>query len=140
MTSQTTSSNTCTSNNAERLKAEGNVLHQNRQFQAAYNKYSEAIKEDPKNAVLWANRAASALSMKKWVLWLRRARGLIICFRYLDAVSDAEKVLTPRTHLQSTNGPGFLGYHLRSKLRESVGTSRYRMSCKSLSKLHTEIV
>ncbi|KAG6911300.1 hypothetical protein DXG01_002139 [Tephrocybe rancida] len=61
--------------NAELLKAEGNALHQARKYKEAYAKYSEAIKQDPKNAVLWANRAASALSMKK----------------YLDACTDAEK-------------------------------------------------
>ncbi|KAF5385060.1 hypothetical protein D9615_001095 [Tricholomella constricta] len=74
-----TSSNAChTSKNAEDLKAEGNALHQSRQYQAAYDKYSEAIKQNPENAVLWANRAASSLAMK----------------RYMDAISDAEKATT----------------------------------------------
>ncbi|KAG6911301.1 hypothetical protein DXG01_002140 [Tephrocybe rancida] len=50
--------------NADLLKAEGNALHQAQKYKAAYAKYSEAIKQDPKNAVLWANRAASALAMK----------------------------------------------------------------------------
>ena len=50
---------------AERLKAQGNDFHQKGQFKAAYRKYSEAIKEDPKNAVYYANRAASSLAMKE---------------------------------------------------------------------------
>ncbi|KAG5653892.1 hypothetical protein H0H81_009484 [Sphagnurus paluster] len=60
---------------AEQFKAEGNNFHKSGQYQAAYDKYSEAIKEDPKNAILWANRAASAIATKK----------------YMDAISDAEK-------------------------------------------------
>jgi Flp pilus assembly protein TadD len=52
--------------NAERLKAQGNALHVQGQYKAAYKKYSEAIKEDPTNAVLWANRAASGLGMKEY--------------------------------------------------------------------------
>ncbi|KAF8079125.1 TPR-like protein [Lyophyllum atratum] len=75
MASTSASSSADTGNNAERLKAEGNALHVNGQYQGAYNKYSEAIKEDPKNPVLWANRAASAIAMKK----------------YMDATVDAEK-------------------------------------------------
>lgn len=60
---------------AEQFKAEGNNFHKSGQYQAAYDKYSEAIKEDPKNAILWANRAVRAIAMKK----------------YMDAISDAEK-------------------------------------------------
>lgn len=63
--------------NAERLKAQGNALHVKGQYKAAYKKYSEAIKEDPTNAVLWSNRAASGLAMKE----------------YLDAAHDAEKAV-----------------------------------------------
>ncbi|RDB28672.1 Small glutamine-rich tetratricopeptide repeat-containing protein beta [Hypsizygus marmoreus] len=69
------STSTCSNANAERLKALGNTFHVKGQYKQAYQKYSEAIKEDPKNAILFANRAASALGMKQ----------------YLDAVSDAEK-------------------------------------------------
>ncbi|KAG6874372.1 hypothetical protein C0995_015108 [Termitomyces sp. Mi166 len=68
---------------ADLLKAEGNVFHQAGKYDEAYAKFSEAIKHDPKNAVLWANRAASALGMKKVSPSL---------LRYLDAVTDAEKV------------------------------------------------
>ena len=56
-----------TNENAERLKAQGNTLHVKGQYRAAYKKYSEAIKEDPRNAVYWANRAASGLAMKEYV-------------------------------------------------------------------------
>ncbi|KAF8240805.1 hypothetical protein L208DRAFT_1230511, partial [Tricholoma matsutake] len=36
-------------------------------YRAAHKKYSEAIKEDSTNAVLWANRAASGLGMKEYL-------------------------------------------------------------------------
>ncbi|KAJ7193970.1 hypothetical protein GGX14DRAFT_477098 [Mycena pura] len=60
---------------AQKLKLQGNALHEKGEHQAAYKKYSEAIKEDPDNAVLYANRAATSLSMKE----------------FLDAAYDAEK-------------------------------------------------
>ncbi len=49
------------------LKNEGNTLHQQGKFQAAYRKYSEAIKEDPQNAIYYANRAACSLALKEYV-------------------------------------------------------------------------
>ncbi|KJA23167.1 hypothetical protein HYPSUDRAFT_163391 [Hypholoma sublateritium FD-334 SS-4] len=61
--------------NAERLKAQGNEFHQKGQYQAAHRKYTEAIKEDPTNAIYYANRAASSLAMNE----------------YLDAAGDANK-------------------------------------------------
>lgn len=51
---------------AETLKAEGNAFHIKGENEKAYSKYSEAIKLDPNNAVLYANRAASALAMKEY--------------------------------------------------------------------------
>ncbi|KAJ7651524.1 hypothetical protein DFH06DRAFT_995832 [Mycena polygramma] len=50
---------------AQRLKLQGNALHEKGEHQAAYDKYTEAIKEDPQNAVLYANRSAASLSMKE---------------------------------------------------------------------------
>ena len=51
--------------NAERLKAQGNEFHQKGQYQAAHHKYTEAIKEDPTNAIYYANRAACSLAMNE---------------------------------------------------------------------------
>lgn len=51
---------------AEKLKLEANALHQQRQYQAAYHKYTEAIEYAPENAILYANRAASGLAMKEY--------------------------------------------------------------------------
>ncbi|EGN94488.1 hypothetical protein SERLA73DRAFT_155757 [Serpula lacrymans var. lacrymans S7.3] len=62
---------------AEVLKAEGNACHQKGLYSEAYSKYSDAIKKDGSNAILYANRAASALSMS----W------------YLDAVRDAQEAV-----------------------------------------------
>jgi len=52
---------------AEVLKKEGNDLHLKGQYKAAYRKYSEAIKIDSKNAIYYANRAASSLELKECV-------------------------------------------------------------------------
>ncbi|KAJ7361327.1 hypothetical protein DFH08DRAFT_371025 [Mycena albidolilacea] len=62
----------------EGLKAQGNALHMQGNYRAAYQKYSEAIQENPDGtllAVLYANRAASCLAMKE----------------YLDAMHDGTK-------------------------------------------------
>ncbi|KAF9532005.1 hypothetical protein CPB83DRAFT_760449 [Crepidotus variabilis] len=55
----------CTNQRAESLKAEGNALFQAGEWRPAYHKYSDAIKEDPKNAVYYANRSACSLSLKE---------------------------------------------------------------------------
>lgn len=52
----------------DELKATANSLHSSGKSQEAYDKYSEAIKLDPDNAILYANRAASSITMHKWVL------------------------------------------------------------------------
>jgi tetratricopeptide (TPR) repeat protein len=50
---------------AEQLKALGNEFYQKGRYEDAYKTYSDAIKKDPNNAVLYANRAATCLSMKE---------------------------------------------------------------------------
>jgi len=50
---------------AVRLKAQGNALYLAGKNKAAYGLFSEAIKLDPQNAILWANRAATSLAMKE---------------------------------------------------------------------------
>ncbi|KZT06256.1 TPR-like protein [Laetiporus sulphureus 93-53] len=57
------------------LKAEGNALYIKQDYAAAYKKYSDAIAIDDKNAVLYANRAACSVGLK----------------RLSDAVADAQK-------------------------------------------------
>ncbi|KAJ7922818.1 hypothetical protein B0H13DRAFT_2655447 [Mycena leptocephala] len=64
----------------ESLKARANALHQQGSYQAAYEKYSEAIQENPNNkilAILYANRAASCLALHE----------------YLDAMHDGQKAV-----------------------------------------------
>ncbi|PBK93708.1 TPR-like protein, partial [Armillaria gallica] len=57
------------------LKEEGNALFIQSNFDEALVKYTEAIELDESNAILWANRSACHLSMK----------------RYLDSVGDSRK-------------------------------------------------
>ncbi|KII91507.1 hypothetical protein PLICRDRAFT_105000 [Plicaturopsis crispa FD-325 SS-3] len=58
---------------ASRLKAEGNVHFASKQWTDAHSKYTQAIALDERNAVLYANRAACNIHMRK----------------YMDAASDA---------------------------------------------------
>jgi len=50
---------------AAQLKEEGNKFFVQQEHSAAYAKYTEAIAEDATNAVLYANRAACSLAMKR---------------------------------------------------------------------------
>jgi hypothetical protein len=52
---------------AEEQKAEGNALFAKKKYALAYAKYSDAIAEDGSNAILYGNRAACSLSMRRWV-------------------------------------------------------------------------
>ncbi|KAK1230908.1 hypothetical protein PQX77_005986 [Marasmius sp. AFHP31] len=60
---------------AESLKDEGNKLFIAKKFDAAVKKYTEAIALDDQNPILFANRAACRLSLR----------------RYMDAATDAAK-------------------------------------------------
>ncbi|KAI0718899.1 TPR-like protein [Cerioporus squamosus] len=61
----------------EQLKAEGNAFHSQGDYAKAQSKYSDAIKLDHHNAILYANRAASYIALKQ----------------YLDAAKDAQKAV-----------------------------------------------
>lgn len=50
---------------AEALKVEGNTLYVARKYKKAQAKYSEAIKLDDENAILYANCAATGLELKQ---------------------------------------------------------------------------
>ncbi|GJE97975.1 hypothetical protein PsYK624_141970 [Phanerochaete sordida] len=52
---------------AAQLKEEGNELFRKKEHVAAYAKYSEAIAFDGNNAVLYANRGACSLAMRKHI-------------------------------------------------------------------------
>jgi hypothetical protein len=47
------------------LKDEGNKFFSQKNYVQAFIKYSDAIAEDSTNAILFANRAACCLAMKK---------------------------------------------------------------------------
>lgn len=51
---------------AARFKAEGNALFQKNQFGAAYVLYTQAIKHDSQNAILYCNRAACSLGLSRY--------------------------------------------------------------------------
>lgn len=52
---------------AERLKTEGNALYMKGDFLNARVRYTMALEKDPRNAVLYANRAATLLGEKQSV-------------------------------------------------------------------------
>jgi hypothetical protein len=76
------------------LKAEGNALFSQKKYALASVKYGEAIDLDGDNAVLYANRAACFLSLKRLFRYLQRPLVLFttISNRYLDAATEAMKV------------------------------------------------
>lgn len=50
---------------ADRLKAEGNALFIKKDFKGAYRKYTEALKHDEKNPILYSNRSACSLGLNR---------------------------------------------------------------------------
>ena len=77
----------------DKVKAEGDALFAQKRFKEAYVKYSDAIKLDGNNAILYGNRAASALSMNEYVLHFHyniNVRPILYVHSYLDAASDAK--------------------------------------------------
>ena len=56
-----------TPSRAEQLKAEGNALYAMGDFTSAHRKYTEALLHDAQNAILYSNRAACSLGLKKYV-------------------------------------------------------------------------
>ena len=56
-----------TKSDASRLKDEGNALFAKKDYKAAHLKYSDALKIDENNAVLYANRAACCQNLRKCV-------------------------------------------------------------------------
>ena len=50
---------------AQELKKEGNAFFAEGEWSVAYDKYAEAIQLDGQNAILYANRAACAIHLKK---------------------------------------------------------------------------
>jgi serine/threonine-protein phosphatase 5 len=49
------------------LKEEGNKAFRSKNWQEAYDKYTEAIKLDNKNVVYYTNRAAALQEMRRYV-------------------------------------------------------------------------
>ncbi|PIL31505.1 transporter [Ganoderma sinense ZZ0214-1] len=88
---------------AEQLKADGNALYVRNDFPAARSKYTQAIKLDDSNPVLYSNRAATYIALKQ----------------YLDAAKDARKAVD----LDSKNG----------KAWARLGKSAYELRLHELS-------
>ncbi|KAH8086614.1 hypothetical protein BXZ70DRAFT_1011706 [Cristinia sonorae] len=72
---------------AAQLKAEGNALFLKKDYKLAHARYTQAIKEDGNNAILYANRAACCLGLQK----------------FLDAATDAKKA----TEIDATYAKGW---------------------------------
>ncbi|KAH0591282.1 hypothetical protein H2248_001372 [Termitomyces sp. 'cryptogamus'] len=104
---------TSSSKIADILKAEGNALYHAGKYNEAYGKYSQAIKQDPYNAVLWANRAASAVAMKK----------------YLDAVTDAGKATQLDPKYAKAWGRQGTGHLLLGSWNQSINAFKKALSC-----------
>jgi stress-induced-phosphoprotein 1 len=80
------------------LKTQGNALFAAKKYGQADKKYTGAIESstDPKElAVLYANRAACRLSLKRFVHRNILHKALHPSGRYMDADTDATKVSTP---------------------------------------------
>ena len=52
--------------NSDHLKAEGNELFSKKDFTGVYQKYSQAIQHNAKNAVLYCNRTTCAFSLGRY--------------------------------------------------------------------------
>ncbi|KAJ4477334.1 hypothetical protein J3R30DRAFT_3703667 [Lentinula aciculospora] len=66
------------SDDAKKLKDEGNAFFAKKQYLEAYARYSEGILLDANNAILYANRAACRIAMNQ----------------YMDAMEDARKLVS----------------------------------------------
>lgn len=53
---------------AEKLKKEGNALFVDKKYAQAREKYSEALQVGGDNALLYSNRSACRMKLKKYVL------------------------------------------------------------------------
>ena len=67
------------SSQADSLKAEGNALFVKGDLEAAHTKYTEAIRYDDRHAILYSNRVACCLGLRRYglyvdVIWDRRAK------------------------------------------------------------------
>lgn len=60
----------------EDLKNQGNKAFQSKDYDKAIELFSQAIKLDPKNHVLWSNRSAARAGKREWA----------------EALADAEEV------------------------------------------------
>ena len=108
------------------------VLHElfkKKAFSQAYTKYSEAIEHDDRNAILYCNRAACALSLNRCGS-LYSDTVLISSsttqHRYMDACADAKKVgsVTCRIVVEHSrqNLQLRIGYRTRPRICEGMGT------------------
>ena len=66
---------------ADRLKAEGNALFAKKDFARASKKYTEALKHDGENAILYSNRAACSLGLNRY--------GCVSTQACIDKLNDA---------------------------------------------------
>lgn len=120
------------------LKAQGNALFSAKSFEEAGKKYTEAIQAgdeatDPKGlAVLYANRAACRLSLKRFECRCIYEPPFTVD-RYMDANDDAKKVsrCSWMATFVSLNLGGPSGNPAGSNIREGVCEISHRTRCSS---------
>jgi tetratricopeptide (TPR) repeat protein len=101
---------TMTTAEAERLKAEGNQLYKDKNYLKAAATYTQAIKVDKNNGVLYSNRSAALLQLNK----------------VTKAISDAEECIRLRPEWEK-------GYFRKGNALETLKKTDEALECYKLA-------
>ncbi len=78
---------------SESLREEGKEYFSQKIYAQAKEKFTEALKVDEENAILYANRSACNYALQRYVLVHLYCEMLMLLIRYEEAISDARKVI-----------------------------------------------